>query len=54
MIPAEIENARPKLSLAFPTGAPMTVAADAYKCYQLLQIKQLMTCQNCQKKQYIY
>ena len=26
MIPKEIENARPKLALITPTGAPMTVA----------------------------
>ena len=29
MIPVEIENARPKLALIIPTGAPMTVANDA-------------------------
>ena len=29
MIPVEIENARLKLALIIPTGAPMTVANDA-------------------------
>ena len=29
MIPVEIENARLKLALTIPTGAPMTVANDA-------------------------
>ena len=29
MIPVEIENARLKLALVFPTDAPMTVANDA-------------------------
>ena len=28
-IPAEIENARLKLALSIPTGAPITVANDA-------------------------
>ena len=30
-IPEEIENARPKLALAFPAGAPITVENDAKK-----------------------
>ena len=54
MVPIEIENARLKLALTIPAGAPMAVANDAEKCYRLLQIKQLMTYQNSQKKQYIY
>ena len=29
MIPVEIENARLKLALAIPTGAPITVVNDA-------------------------
>ena len=29
MIPVEIENARLKLALTIPTGAPITVANDA-------------------------
>ena len=29
MIPVNIENARLKLALAIPTGAPITVANDA-------------------------
>ena len=43
MIPVEIENTRLKLALNIPTGAPMTVSNE----------KQLITCQNSQKKQYI-
>ena len=38
MIPVEIENARLKLALKTPTGAPITVAYDAIKpatgCYR--------------------
>ena len=29
MIPVEIENARLKLALTIPTGAPVTIANDA-------------------------
>ena len=49
-----MENARLKLTLAIPTGAPKIVENDAIEIYQLLQIKQLMNYQNNQKKQYIY
>ena len=49
-----MENARLKLALAIPTGAPTTVENDAIEMYQLLQIKQLMNYQNNQNKQYIY
>ena len=53
-IPVKIENAKLKLALTIPTGPPIAVSNDAYKRYQLLQIKQLMTYQNSQKMQYIY
>ena len=49
-----MENARLKLTLAIPTGAPTIVENDTIEMYQLLQIKQLMNYQNNQKKQYIY
>ena len=49
-IPAEIENARLKLALAIPAGAPMTAANDAIEMLQGVQIKQLMTYKNSQKK----
>ena len=50
----EIEKARLKIALAIPTGAPTTVANDAIEMIAVVQIKQLMTYQNSQKKQYIY
>ena len=34
-IPVEIENARLKLALAIPTGAPITVANDAIEMVSL-------------------
>ena len=49
MILVETENARLKLALIIPTGSPITVANDAIERYQLLQTKQLMTCQNNKK-----
>ena len=49
-----MENARLKFALVIPAGAPIIVANDAIEMLQLLQIKQLMTYQNSQKKQYIY
>ena len=39
IIPVEIENARLKLALTIPTGAPITVANDATEMLQLLQTK---------------
>ena len=54
IIPVEIENARLKLALTIPTGAPITVANDATETLPVVIEKQLMTCQNNQKKQYIY
>ena len=53
MIPAEIEKTRVKLARTIPTGAPITVANDAIEMLPVVTDKQLMTCQNSQKKQYI-
>ena len=53
MIPAEIENKRLKLALIIPTGAPILVANDAIETYLLFLTKQIITCQNNQKKQHI-
>ena len=53
MIPVEIKNARLKLALAIPTGAPVTVANDAIEMLPVVTDKTI-TCQNSQKKQYIY
>ena len=55
IIPTEIENARLKLPLIIPIGAPMTVANDTIDMLQLatLQTKRLKTYQKTQKKQYI-
>ena len=60
MIPVEIENARLKLALTIPTGAPVTIANDAMEILRvdaievLQELKQLMSYQNSQEKQYIY
>ena len=54
MIPAEIENARLKLALTIPTIAPISVANDALEMLPAVTDKQWMTCQNSQKKKYIY
>ena len=59
MIPVEIENARLKLALTIPTGAPVTIANDAMEILRvdaievLQELKQLMSDQNSQEKQYI-
>ena len=53
VIPAEIEKTRVKLAPTIPTGAPITVANDAIEMLPVVTDKQLMTCQNSQKKQYI-
>ena len=59
MIPVEIENARLKLALTIPTGAPVTIANDAMEILRvdaievLQELKQLMSYQNGQEKQYI-
>ena len=52
-IPVQIENARLKLALAIPTGAPITVANDAIKMLPVVTDKTMFN-QNSQKKQYIY
>ena len=39
MIPSEIENARLKLALTIPTGAPMTVADDTIEMLQFVTDK---------------
>ena len=38
-IPVEIENARLKVSLVFPTGAPITVANDAMEMLSVVTDK---------------
>ena len=48
IISLEIENARLKLELTIPTGAPITVANDA------IEMLPVVTCQNNQNKQNIY
>ena len=59
MIPVEIENARLKLALTIPTGAPVTIANYAMEILRvdaievLQELKQLMSYQNSQEKQYI-
>ena len=59
MIPVEIENTRLKLALTIPTGAPVTIANDAMEILRvdaievLQELKQLMSYQNSQEKQYI-
>ena len=59
MIPVEIENARLKLALTIPTGAPVAIANDAMEILRvdaievLQELKQLMSYQNSQEKQYI-
>ena len=40
MIPVEIENAKLKLALTIPTGAPMTVANDAIEMLPVVTDKQ--------------
>ena len=54
MIPVVIQHARLKIALIIPTGASITVANDAIETLPVVQITQLMTNQNCQKKKYIY
>ena len=54
MIPVEIENARPKLALIIPTGAPVTVANDAIEMLPLATDKIINDLSKYQRKQYIY
>ena len=39
MIPVEIENARLKLALAIPTGAPITIANDTIETLPVITDK---------------
>ena len=52
-IPVQIENARLKLPLVIPTGAPMTVANDAIEILPVVPDKTTNGLSNSQKKQYI-
>ena len=54
MIPAEIENARLKLALTIPTGAPITVANDAIEMLLVATDRTINDLPNSQKKQYTY
>ena len=49
--PVDNENARLRVPLAIPTGAPITVANDAIEMLGLVALK---TYQNNQKKQYTW
>ena len=49
----KIENARLKLALTIPTGAPITVANDATEMLPVVTDKTI-TYQKSQKKQYVY
>ena len=48
-MPVDIENARVKLALAIPTGAPITVANDAMEMLPLVTDKNLSIYQKNQK-----
>ena len=51
MIPVVEENAKLRLMLAIPTGAPIILANEAIETPPL---KQPNPCQNSQRHQYIY
>ena len=53
MIPVEIENARLKLALIIPAGAPMTVANDAIEMLPVVTDKTINDLSKYSKKQYI-
>ena len=53
-IPVQIENARLKLALIIPSGAPMRVANDAVEILPVVTDKTINDLSNNQKKQYIY
>ena len=53
-IPVEIENARLKLALTIPTGAPVTVANDPIEMLPVVTDKTINDIQNSQKREYIY
>ena len=50
-IPVVIENAKLKLALAIPTGAPITVGNEAIEMLPLVADKTIKTYLNSQKKQ---
>ena len=50
VIPVEIENARLKLALTIPTGAPITVANDAIEMLPVATDKTINDLPNYQKK----
>ena len=52
-IPVKIENARLKLALAIPTGAPITVANDAIEMLPVVTDKTINDISN-QKKKCVY
>ena len=52
--PVEIENARVKLALTIPTGAPITVANDAIEMLLVATDRTINDLPNSQKKQYTY
>ena len=56
-MPIDIQNARPKLAFAIPTGAPIIIANGATKMLPLIANKTMIKIkfyQNNQKKQDIY
>ena len=53
-IPVKIENARLKLALTIPTGAPVTVANDPIEMLPVVTDKTINDIQNSQKREYIY
>ena len=52
-IPVETENARLKLTLVIPRGAPITVTNGAMEMLPVVRDK-VMTYQNSKTEQYIY
>ena len=50
-VPIVIENAKLKLALAIPTGAPITVGNEAIEMLPLVADKTIKTYLNSQKKQ---
>ena len=53
-IPVVIENARLKLALAIPAGAPITVANDAIEMLPVVTDKTITDLLNTKKKWYTY
>ena len=52
--PVHNENARLKLALVIPIGAPIAIAKDAIEIPPLVTDKTIKDYQNNQKKKYIY